>query len=124
MRLNRETACAREQERVGPPAKGNVQEQACKNLWQELVANYKGELNVTITSAAPLPKDIQTRLETLLKQSQAAQQAKSLKITNKVCSACYIVLNGLILNADVTLLRSTLRFSVVSSSTLVTRPLT
>ena len=30
--------------------------------FNELVANYKGELNVTITSAAPLPKDIQTRL--------------------------------------------------------------
>ena len=52
--------------------------------FNELVASYKGELNVTITSAAPLPRDIQTRLETLLKQSQAAQQAKSLKITNKV----------------------------------------
>ncbi|KAI0739601.1 hypothetical protein C8Q80DRAFT_1240735 [Daedaleopsis nitida] len=52
--------------------------------FNELVAGYKGELNVTITSAAPLPRDIQTRLETLLKQSQAAQQAKSLKITNKV----------------------------------------
>ena len=52
--------------------------------FNELIAGYKGELNVTITSAAPLPRDIQTRLETLLKQSQAAQQAKSLKITNKV----------------------------------------
>ena len=52
--------------------------------FNELVANYKGELNVTITSAAPLPRDIQSRLETLLKQSQTAQKAKSLKITNKV----------------------------------------
>ena len=52
--------------------------------FNELVASHKGELNVTITSAAPLPRDVQTRLETLLKQSQAAQQAKSLKITNKV----------------------------------------
>ncbi len=52
--------------------------------FNQLVANHKGELSVTITSAAPLPRDIQTRLETLLKQSQAAQQAKSLKITNKV----------------------------------------
>ena len=54
--------------------------------FNELVASHKGELNVTITSAAPLPRDVQTRLETLLKQSQAAQQAKSLKITNKVRS--------------------------------------
>ncbi|KAI0644757.1 OSCP, subunit 5 of the stator stalk of mitochondrial F1F0 ATP synthase [Trametes meyenii] len=52
--------------------------------FNELVAGYKGELNVTITSAAALPRDIQTKLETLLKQSQAAQQAKSLKITNKI----------------------------------------
>ncbi|KAI0633453.1 OSCP, subunit 5 of the stator stalk of mitochondrial F1F0 ATP synthase [Trametes polyzona] len=63
--------------------------------FNELVAGYKGELNVTITSAAPLPKDIQTRLETLLKQSQAAQQAKSLKITNKVNPA---VLGGVVVD--------------------------
>lgn len=52
--------------------------------FNDLVSEYKGELNVTITSAAPLPKDVQTRLEAALKQSQAAQQAKSLKIHNKV----------------------------------------
>ncbi len=60
--------------------------------FNELVAKYKGELSVTITSAGPLPKDIQTRLETLLKQSQAAQQAKSLKITNQVRSASFACL--------------------------------
>jgi len=52
--------------------------------FNELVAEYKGELTVTITSAAPLPKDVQTRLETTLKQSQAAQKAKTLKVQNKV----------------------------------------
>ncbi|OJT11512.1 ATP synthase subunit O, mitochondrial [Trametes pubescens] len=52
--------------------------------FNELVAGYRGELNVTITSAAPLPRDVQTKLESLLKQSQAAQAAKSLKITNKI----------------------------------------
>ncbi|KAI0808168.1 OSCP, subunit 5 of the stator stalk of mitochondrial F1F0 ATP synthase [Fomes fomentarius] len=63
--------------------------------FNELVAKHKGELSVTITSAAPLPRDIQTRLETLLKQSQAAQQAKSLKITNKVNPA---VLGGVVVD--------------------------
>jgi F-type H+-transporting ATPase subunit O len=52
--------------------------------FSELVAQYKGELTVTVTSAAPLPKDILTRLETTLKQSQAAQAAKVVKIANKV----------------------------------------
>lgn len=52
--------------------------------FNELVSKHKGELTVTITSAAPLPKDVQTRLETTLKQSQAAQQAKTLKVQNKV----------------------------------------
>lgn len=57
--------------------------------FNELVAVHKGELTVTITSAAPLPKDAQTRLEASLKQSQAAQAAKSLKVVNKVCNhAC------------------------------------
>lgn len=52
--------------------------------FNELVAEYKGELTVTITSAGPLPRDAQTRLESTLKQSQAAQKAKTLKVVNKV----------------------------------------
>ncbi|KAL4244791.1 ATP synthase subunit 5, mitochondrial [Abortiporus biennis] len=52
--------------------------------FNELVAAHKGELTVTITSAAALPRDIQSRLESTLKQSQTAQQAKSLKVVNKV----------------------------------------
>jgi F-type H+-transporting ATPase subunit O len=53
--------------------------------FNELVAQYKGELTVTVTSAAPLPKDILTRLESTLKQSQTAKAAKTLTLTNKVC---------------------------------------
>jgi F-type H+-transporting ATPase subunit O len=52
--------------------------------FNELVAKYKGELTVVVTSAAPLPRDVLARLEAILKQSQTAQQAKTLKITNKV----------------------------------------
>lgn len=52
--------------------------------FNELVAKYKGELEVIVTSAAPLPKDAAARLESVLKQSQAAQHAKSLKVVNKV----------------------------------------
>lgn len=52
--------------------------------FNELFAEYKGELTVTVTSATPLAKDVLTRLETSLKQSQTAQAAKVLKITNKV----------------------------------------
>lgn len=55
--------------------------------FNELFAQYKGEVTFTVTSATPLPKDILTRLETTLKQSETAQAAKVLKITNKVCSA-------------------------------------
>lgn len=63
--------------------------------FNELVAGYRGELNVTITSAAPLPRDVQSKLEALLKQSQAAQAAKSLKISNKVWHVrCHRVRRG------------------------------
>jgi F-type H+-transporting ATPase subunit O len=51
--------------------------------FNELVAQYKGELSVTVTSANPLPKDILTRLESTLRQSQTAKAAKSLTMTNK-----------------------------------------
>ena len=52
--------------------------------FNELVASHKGEVTVTITSAAPLPKDAQTRLESTLKQSETAKKAKSLKVVNRV----------------------------------------
>ncbi|KAH9828724.1 OSCP, subunit 5 of the stator stalk of mitochondrial F1F0 ATP synthase [Rhodofomes roseus] len=38
--------------------------------FNKLVSQYKGELTVTITSAAPLPSDIQRKLESSLKQSR------------------------------------------------------
>jgi F-type H+-transporting ATPase subunit O len=50
----------------------------------QLMSEYRGEAEVVVTSATPLPKDVQTRLENALKSSQAAQKAKSLKFTNKV----------------------------------------
>jgi F-type H+-transporting ATPase subunit O len=61
--------------------------------FNELVTKHKGELNVTVTSAAPLSRDILSRLEVILKESQTAQKAKSLKVTNKVrydrmCNYC------------------------------------
>ncbi|KAF9484417.1 F1 complex, OSCP/delta subunit of ATPase [Pholiota conissans] len=52
--------------------------------FNELVSQYKGEVTFTVTSATPLPKDTLTRLEKTLKQSQTAQAAKVLKVTNKV----------------------------------------
>jgi len=60
-----------------------------------LVSKYRGELEVVVTSAAPLPRDALTRLETSLKQSQAALQAKSVKITNKVNPS---VLGGIVVD--------------------------
>lgn len=60
--------------------------------FSELVSQYKGELEVIVTSAAPLPKDVLTRLENSLKQSQTALKAKSVKITNKVRNPpCHLI---------------------------------
>ncbi|KAG8991143.1 ATP synthase F0 subcomplex subunit OSCP atp5 [Tulasnella sp. JGI-2019a] len=61
----------------------------------ELVSKYKGELEVVVSSANPLAKDMLSKLESTLKQSQAAQQAKSVKVTNKVNPA---LLGGLIVD--------------------------
>jgi F-type H+-transporting ATPase subunit O len=52
--------------------------------FNELVSKHKGELKVVVSSATPLPAATLSRLETVLKQSQAAQKAKTLKVTNKV----------------------------------------
>jgi len=63
--------------------------------FNELVAKYRGELEVTVTSANPLPKDVLSRLESTLKQSQIAQKSKTLKVTNKVNPA---VLGGIVVD--------------------------
>ena len=52
--------------------------------FNELVSKHKGELKVVVSSATPLPAATLSRLETVLKQSQAALKAKTLKVTNKV----------------------------------------
>ena len=52
--------------------------------FSELVAQHKGELTVTVTSATPLGRDILSRLETTLKLSNAARAAKMVKSSNKV----------------------------------------
>ena len=56
--------------------------------FQELVAKHRGELTVVVTSATPLTAVTLSRLETSLKQSQTALQAKTLKVTNKVHFCC------------------------------------
>jgi F-type H+-transporting ATPase subunit O len=56
--------------------------------FNELVAKYKGELTVVVTSASPLAQDVLSRLESTLKQSQVGQRSKTLKLVNKVCSCC------------------------------------
>jgi len=63
--------------------------------FNELVAKRKGELNIIVTSAVPLSRDILARLEAILKESQTARQAKSLNVTNKVNPS---VLGGLIVD--------------------------
>ncbi|KAJ7072423.1 ATP synthase subunit 5 [Mycena amicta] len=63
--------------------------------FNELVEKYRGELTVVVTSAAPLPKDVLPRLEAALKQSQAGQKAKLLKVTNKVNPS---VLGGIVVD--------------------------
>ncbi|KAF5325745.1 hypothetical protein D9611_000464 [Ephemerocybe angulata] len=63
--------------------------------FNELYSQHKGELTVTVTSASPLPKDVLSRLEATLKQSQTAQKAKVLKMSNKVNPT---ILGGLIVD--------------------------
>lgn len=60
--------------------------------FNELVSKYKGEVEVTVTSSSPLDRATLGRLETTLKQSQVGQQAKILKVTNKVNAPQYGVL--------------------------------
>jgi F-type H+-transporting ATPase subunit O len=52
--------------------------------FNELVSKHKGELEVVVTSAAPLEKNVLSKLEATLKSSQAASKAKSVRVTNKV----------------------------------------
>lgn len=53
----------------------------------DIMTAHRGEVKVTITTAAPLEKDLQKRLEDSLKASQVAKNGKSLIIENKVNEA-------------------------------------
>ncbi|GAA5962467.1 hypothetical protein JCM3765_004306 [Sporobolomyces pararoseus] len=61
----------------------------------DIMSAHRGEVKVTITTAAPLEKDLQKRLEESLKASQVAKNGKSLLIENKVNEA---VLGGLVID--------------------------
>ncbi|KLO16053.1 OSCP, subunit 5 of the stator stalk of mitochondrial F1F0 ATP synthase [Schizopora paradoxa] len=63
--------------------------------FNELVSQYKGELDVIVTSAAPLPKDVLSRLESSLKQSEVAKAAKVVRVANKVNPS---VLGGIVVD--------------------------
>jgi F-type H+-transporting ATPase subunit O len=61
----------------------------------EIMSAHRGEVKVTITTAAPLEADLQKRLEKALQGSVIAGEGKSLIIENKVSEA---VLGGLIVD--------------------------
>ncbi|KAG8723580.1 ATP synthase F0 subcomplex subunit OSCP atp5 [Ceratobasidium sp. 395] len=63
--------------------------------FNELLSKHKGELEVVVTSASPLEKNVLTKLESTLKTSQAASQAKSVRVTNKVNPS---ILGGLLVD--------------------------
>lgn len=69
----------------------------------ELVGKYKGELEVVVTSAVALDKDVLGRLERALKGSQTAQKAKSVRIVNKVSFLFLILVNKFCLGKKVLL---------------------
>lgn len=50
----------------------------------QLMSAHRGEVEVTVTSAAPLDKSTASRLESAIKGSQFASKGKSVKITQKV----------------------------------------
>ncbi|POY71088.1 hypothetical protein BMF94_5845 [Rhodotorula taiwanensis] len=53
----------------------------------EIMQAHRGEVKVTITTAQPLEKDLQKRLEDALKSSQVAQSGKNLVFENKINEA-------------------------------------
>ncbi|KAG9123325.1 ATP synthase F0 subcomplex subunit OSCP atp5 [Ceratobasidium sp. 392] len=63
--------------------------------FNELLSEHKGEVEVVVTSAAPLEKSLLSRLEASLKASQAASQAKTVRVTNKVNPS---ILGGLLVD--------------------------
>lgn len=61
----------------------------------DIMSAHRGEVKVTITTAAPLEKDLQKRLEDSLKASQVAKNGKSLVIENKTNES---ILGGLVID--------------------------
>lgn len=62
----------------------SVLEGVCEKFAQ-LISASKGEVELTITSAAPLDSKIVKQLEAAISKSQYVGQGKKLKVTPKVC---------------------------------------
>lgn len=94
-----------------------------------LMAAYRGELEVVVTSAEPLDSKAMQRLDKALKSSKEAE-GKTIKITNRVrqllqgheCRWQIWPFAGLGPGQQLTPSRSTPLFSAVSSLTSETRP--
>ncbi|KAK4704389.1 F-type H+-transporting ATPase subunit delta, partial [Phenoliferia sp. Uapishka_3] len=67
------------------------------NNFLEIMSAHRGEVKVIITSAVPLEKDIQNRLEASLKQSVRAAEGKTMIFENKVVPS---LLGGVVVDFD------------------------
>jgi F-type H+-transporting ATPase subunit O len=56
----------------------------------KLMSAHKGEVEMVVTSAAPLDQKVLRQLETAVSKSQFVGQGKKLKVVPKVCSSCLL----------------------------------
>ena len=96
----------------------SVLEGVCEKFAQ-LMSASRGEVEMTITSAAPLDSKIVKQLETAVGKSQLVGQGKKLKVVPKVC---YGHPSGRPFDCINILLRSTRTSEVASSLRLATAP--
>ncbi|KZT12570.1 uncharacterized protein LAESUDRAFT_718842 [Laetiporus sulphureus 93-53] len=65
MRLNRTTAQFRDRDRMGLGGKGNVEDQACAQIWRELVANWKRRTEIVEYCVSVVDKSMDEKRSSL-----------------------------------------------------------
>ncbi|PCH41161.1 hypothetical protein WOLCODRAFT_137225 [Wolfiporia cocos MD-104 SS10] len=78
MRLNRTTAQFRDRDRLGTGGKGNIEEQACAQMWRELVANWKRRTEIVDYCVGVVDQSMEEKRQSLSsKEHDAASQRRT-----------------------------------------------
>ncbi|KAI0921753.1 hypothetical protein AcW1_004360 [Taiwanofungus camphoratus] len=76
MRLNRTTAQFRDRNRLGQGGRGNVEDQACAQIWRELIANWKRRTEIVNYCTGVVDRSMEEKRKSLNDQGDDSESRR------------------------------------------------